>query len=195
MRFVVADVETSGLDPYRDRLISIGAVGLTAGLVHLDDSFKVVLRQPRASSTQNILVHGIDGTSQLAGREPADALAAWRRFSGDAPLVGFHADFDRVVLARAVRDALGREPTPTWLDLALLMPALFPARKAATLDEWTRLFAIENYARHDALADAFATAQVLQIALAEAERQGIRTLRDLRRLEKDHRWLVRSLSR
>lgn len=195
LRLVVADVETSGLDPYRDRLISIGAVGLTAGLVHLDDSFKVVLRQPCASGKQNILVHGIDGTTQLAGSEPADVLVAWLAFSARAPLAGFHADFDRIVLTRAVRDALGMEPTIVWFDLAQLMPALFPARKAATLDEWTQLFAIENYARHDALADAFATAQLLQIALAEAARQGIRTLEDLRELEKDYRSLMRSLRR
>jgi DNA polymerase III subunit epsilon len=194
-RLVIVDVETSGLDPYRDRLISIGAVGVTTGLVQFEDSFKVVLRQPRASSDLNIVVHGIDGTSQLAGTHPADALVAWLRFSRKAPLVGFHADFDRIVLARAMQDALGIEPENRWTDVAMLLPALFPGRKGGTLDEWTKLVAIENHARHDPLADAVATAQLLQIALAEAARQGIVTLRALGQLEKDYRWLVQSMRR
>jgi DNA polymerase III subunit epsilon len=187
------DVETSGLDPYRDRLISIGAVGLTTSLLQFEDSFKVVLRQPRASPGQNIVVHGIDGTTQLAGTHPADALIAWLRFSRKAPLVGFHADFDRIVLARAMQEELGMALENQWIDAAMLLPALFPARNAETLDEWTKLFAIENHARHDALADAVATAQLLQVALAEAARHRILTLRALGQLEKDHRWLVQSM--
>lgn len=192
-RLVVVDVETSGLDPYRDRLISIGAIGVCAGLVHFDDAFRVVLRQPRPSADHNIVVHGIDGTTQVAGTSSEDACAAWLRFSGGAPLVAFHADFDRLVLTRAVEAALGIAPTNPWLDAAMLLPALFPAHKAATLDDWAGIFAVENYARHDALADALATAQLLQIALAAAARVGIHTLKALQRLEKDQRWLVQSL--
>ena len=194
-RLVIVDVETSGLDPYRHRLISIGAVGLNTGLVHFDDSFKIVLRQARPSPDQNIMVHGIDGTTQLAGAHPAHALTAWLGYSREAPLVGFHADFDRIMLARAMQDALGMEPTNRWFDVAMLLPALFPARDAATLHQWTALFAIENHARHDALADALATAQLLQVVLAEAARQGIHTLKALGQLEKDHRWLAQSMRR
>jgi len=194
-RLVIVDVETSGLDPHSDRLISIGAVALYAGLVRFDDSFRVVLRQPRASARQNIVVHGIDGTTQLAGTHPAEALVEWLGFSRHAPLVGFHADFDRIMLTRALRGALGMEAPNRWLDIAMLLPALFPARRAVTLDEWTALFAIQNHARHDALADALATAQLFQVVLAEAARQGIHMLGVLGQLEKDHRWLVQSLRR
>lgn len=193
IRLVIVDVETSGLDPYRDRLISLGAVGLSHRLVQFEDSFKVVLRQPHASSEQNIVVHGIDGTTQLAGTDPADALVAWLAFSRAAPLVGFHAAFDRVMLARAMQQALGIEPTNSWFDVATLLPALFPAHRASSLDEWAKLFFIENRARHDALSDAVATAQLLQVALAEAARQGIETVRALADLEKNHRWLMQSM--
>jgi DNA polymerase III subunit epsilon len=193
-RVVVADVETSGLDPHTDRLIAIGAVALEHGLIRLGDSFRVVLRQAHASAADNILVHGIDGTTQLGGVEPGEALTAWLRFAGDAPLAGFHADFDRIAIARAAKAALGAEPANAWLDLAFIAPALF-RREAASLDEWLRHFGIEAYARHDALADALATAQLLQIVLAEADRSGIRTLRELRALERDQRWLERSLRR
>ena len=56
-------------------------------------------------------------------------------------------------------------------------------------DEWMDKLGIVNQARHNALADALATAQLLQVVLARAKAQGINTLASLVRLEQDQRWL------
>lgn len=194
LRFVVADVETTGLSPYRDSLISIGAVVVEHRTVQFSSGFEVVLRQPQASANANILIHGIDGTTQLGGLEPAAALLEFLDYAGKAPLVGFHADFDRVMLERAGKKALGVGPANPWLDLAYLAPALFAEQGHAVpqvLDEWMQKFGITNDARHNALADALATAQLLQIVLAQAIAQGFTTLAALMRLEQDQRWLSR----
>lgn len=193
LRLVIADVETSGLDPFHDRLIAIGAVGFRAGQIRLDEAFHVVLRQDRISAHGNILVHGIDGTTQLSGRVAAEALIDFLDYTGRAPLVGFHADFDRTVIERAMKAALGIKPANPWLDLAFLAPALFPepAKRARNLDDWLAVFDIENYARHDAVADSVATGQLLQVCLAEASRKGLARCADLMRLEADQRWLSR----
>ncbi len=192
LRFVVADVETTGLQPYSDRLISIGAVVVEQGRVRLSESFEVVFRQPQASNTANILIHGIDGTTQLSGRAPADAMLEFLDYAGAAPLVGFHADFDRVMISRAADHSIGSKPTNNWLDLAFLAPAVFDtanSKSLRTLDEWLQRFGILNYARHNALADALATAQLLQVVLAQAMTNGAQTLHDLMETEKDQRWL------
>ena len=69
----------------------------------------------------------------------------------------------------------------------------FPiVRSARVLDDWLGVFGIENYARHDALADALATAQLLLAVLAAAERAGLPAWADLARLQKDQRWLATS---
>lgn len=190
-RMVVVDVETSGLDPYSDRLISIGAVTVSRGLVRFDESFEVVLRQEQSSDDRNILVHGIGGSAQLLGRDPAAGLLDFLAFSGKAPLVAFHSDFDRVLIERATAATLGIKPGNAWLDLAVLAPALFPdhERAARTLDDWLQVFGIENYARHDAMADAFATAQLLLVALAAAETQGVNSCAELIWLERHWHWL------
>lgn len=190
-RLVVVDVESSGLDPYHDRLISIGAVAVQAGTVRLSDAFSVTLRQAEPSDERNILVHRIGGTAQMAGLDPAGALMDFLEFAGKSPLVGFNADFDRVLIERAGCATLGAAPDSDWLDLAALAPALLPARtpRAGKLDDWLRLFAIENHQRHDALADAVATAQLLLAVLAAAREQGIETCGGLARLEKGYRWL------
>ena len=194
LRCVVVDVETTGLDPFSDRLISIGAVSVEDCTVRLNSGFEVVLCQPQASSHANILIHGIDGTTQLAGLDPAVALIRFFDYAERAPLVGFHADFDRALIERAAKKALGCVPSFVWLDLAYLAPAVFAGPGQAMprrLDEWTQRFGIENHARHNAVADALATAQLLQVVLAQAMATGVTTLADLQRIESDQRWLNR----
>ena len=44
-RYVVVDVETSGLDMKRDRLIAIGAVAVQGGGIDFADAFQIVLQQ------------------------------------------------------------------------------------------------------------------------------------------------------
>ena len=190
-RWVVVDCESSGLDPHVDRLLSIGAVGVGAGRIVLGDAFTVLLRQAQASDADNILIHGISGTEQLSGEAPADALAAFDAFAGDAPLAGFHTPFDRALLERAFRSATGRRWRRRWLDLALLAPSLFPglARGRTTLDHWLEAFQIDHPARHDALGDAYATAQLLLVLLEAARGQGLTSFRSVSGLADSGRWL------
>lgn len=193
LRFVVADVETTGLNPMTDRLISIGSVDVDGGKIRLNRAFEVVFRQPSASANANILIHGIDGTTQLSGLEPATAMLRFLDHVRQAPIVGFHAGFDRMMIDRAAKKAIGEAPSNLWLDLARLAPALLPeavTAKEHSLDHWLEKFGIANHARHNALADALATAQLLQVVLARATAQGAATLADLMRIEQEQRWLA-----
>ena len=191
-RVLVVDVESSGLDPYADRLISIGAIEVIGGVIHLDSAFEVVLRQERASAEENILVHHIGGSAQLAGRDPADGLLDFLSCAGKVPLVAFRADFDRVLIERAMKAALGMKPDNRWLDLALIAPAVLGGPGRASLDDWLLRFGIENYDRHDAVADALATAQLLLVVMAAATERGIATWAGLASIQEDRRWLQRA---
>ena len=98
--------------------------------------------------------------------------------------VGFHASFDAEILRRH-----GFRTPNRWLDLAELAPAPFPGRKAGHLEDWLAEFGIVVQDRHDALGDAFSTAQLLLIVLAQAKRQGVATAEELRGLVRAARWL------
>lgn len=188
-RLVVVDVESSGLDVKRDRLIAVGAVAVTGGRIDLADSLDIVLRQEEVSDRDNILVHGIGGQAQRAGVPPVQALLAFLDYLGPAPLVAFHVAFDAAMIGRAMRQYLGFRFEPFWVDLAYVAPALYPreARYRRTLDDWLERFGIGNYARHNALADALATAE-LMLALRLAWRaRGAQRLGDLRDLERQWR--------
>lgn len=190
-RCVVVDVETSGLNLSEDRLISIGAVAVVNGKVVLGDSFYVVLQQQAASEKDNILVHGIGTAEQLKGEQPAEALLAFLDYLGKSPLIAFHVTFDETMIRRALSEYLGFTFRHPWLDLAYVMPSLNPplAKKYHALDDWIGHFGIRIDARHNALADALATAQLFQVALAQADKDNLTNLAELRDLEKAQRWV------
>ncbi len=190
-RCVVVDVETTGLNLMQDRLISIGAVAVVNGKIALGDSFYVVLQQRAASEKGNILLHGIGTAAQLEGEPPAEALLAFLDYLGKSPLVAFHVTFDETMIRRALRDYLGLNFKHPWLDLAYVMPGLNPslARKYRALDDWIGHFKIRIDARHNALADALATAQLFQVAHAQALAKKIADMAELRDLERNQRWV------
>jgi DNA polymerase-3 subunit epsilon len=190
-RYVVVDVETTGLDLVNDRLIAIGACVVEGGRVTRSESFEIVLRQSQVSSKDNILIHGIGGEAQREGVEPVEALLRFLVFLGKSPLVAFHVTFDQTMIKKAMREYLGFEFKHPWLDLAYVMPGLLPeyARRYRALDEWSGHFRISNFARHSALADALATAQLLLCALPLAQGRHSASYRDLQALEKAQRWV------
>lgn len=176
-RWVVIDCETSGLDAARDRLLSVGAVMVRDGAVVMDEFFEAGVRQENPSTRENIVVHGIGGDAQRGGRPLDEVMRELNAFLGEGLPVAFHAPFDAAVLRRH-----GLATRAKWLDLAALAPALFPQKGKADspLEHWLAAFGIAPRARHDALGDAFTTAQLLLVALSEAERQRVETVEALR---------------
>jgi DNA polymerase-3 subunit epsilon len=188
VRWVVIDCETSGLDVERDRLLSVGAVAVREGRVALGEHFAAYVRQDTASHAGNILVHGIGGDAQRGGRPLKEVIGELAKYAGDGVPVGFHAPFDARILRRH-----GLKLQADWVDLATLLPALFPekAPKRSDLDRWLAEFGLAAGQRHDALSDAFATAELHLVALAELKRRGVHTVEAMRQTERDARWLAR----
>jgi len=191
-RWVVVDTETSGLDPVNDRLIAIGAVAVDADGVLPGDSFEIVLRGASTGEAANIVVHGIGQEAQRIGVPARDALTAYLDWAAGAPRVGFHTDFDRVVLGRALAAQGLPDDRRPWLDLAPLAGALVPDAYrygGRSLDDWLAAFGIECAIRHNAAADALATAELLLRLRALAAKQGTRGFAALVKAAKQQKWL------
>jgi len=190
-RYVVVDVETSGLNMKKDRLISIGAVALVAGRLDFNDAFQVVLRQEQVSTHANILIHGISGSAQSTGVDPVEGLLAFLQYVGKSPLVAYHAFFDQSMIGKATREYLGMELAQPWIDLAWVLPDFFSFRGETNvaLDDWLHHFGIENILRHNAVSDAYATAKLLQVAIAGGQQKGATSPVAFMRIEKARRWM------
>jgi DNA polymerase-3 subunit epsilon len=188
-RFVTLDLETTGPRMLVDTIISIGAVAVVERSIRHADAFERVLRQEQSSAHDNILIHQIGGQAQAAGGDPATALLDCLDFLGASVAVAYRAEFDTTVLARELDARLGIPLRTRFIDLAVVLPALFPDRKNVALDDWILDFDLPPIGRHHAIADAYASAQLWLLALEQASRAGMRTVADLVALERAQRWL------
>jgi DNA polymerase-3 subunit epsilon len=170
-RFAVVDLETSGLNTHRHRILQLGMVVIDAdGTVHDQWSSLVKLRWPlqRVGPTS---IHGITrGT--LRGAPSLDvALDELGRRMNGAVFTAHNATFDSEFLARAVR----RRPIDDPVRLGL-EPRLCTLRMSRRLDPERALshrlgdvcqrYGVALERPHDALADAAATAAVVPHLLA-----------------------------
>jgi DNA polymerase III subunit epsilon len=196
-RWVVLDVETSGLDAARDRLLAIAAIAVRVdwGAKRLAvvpaDSFEVVLRQQQASAVDNILLHGIGAQRQREGVPAAEALRALRAYAGNSPLLAFHAAFDRALIERYARAELGGEWSPRWLDIEHLCAVTHEDVSARSLDEWMAHFGIRCALRHQAAADTLAECEVLLRVWPRVAAE-CRSWHDVARLGARQRWIARA---
>lgn len=194
-RWVMLDVESSGLDASRDRLLAIAAIGLRVDwpgkrlAISPADSFEVVLRQELASERGNILLHGIGAQRQREGAPQAAALQAFEAYVGASPLLAFHAAFDRVMIERHVRVQLRTAASHRWVDIEHLCAATHEHVPARSLDEWLDHFSIHCAVRHQAAADTLAECELLlRIWPKVAAECG--SWRDVERLAARRRWIA-----
>lgn len=180
-RFVVVDTETTGLDPGRAELLAIGACAIVGEAIDLSSHCEVGVRPSAPSAADNVLVHRIGHGRQAQGLPLDVALAEWLAYCGRPVFVGFHARFDATVLARHAKTSLGIALPGRWLDVGLLLRALFPGEGPAhpDLDYWAGRFALPADARHGALADAYLTAALFLVVLRAAPPRHVATVSHL----------------
>lgn len=191
-RWITLDLETSGLDPKRDRIVEIGAVAMHNGRVDLADHFHRLNTEGTGLSRANRVLHGVTAAEQRGGTPltlALDDLLTWMRA---APLVGFHTTFDIGFLRAALMPHLGSKAAmrfgANYLDLAVIAPVVFPKVKARGLGEWTAALHLPIRKQHRAMADALATAHLLQRIFA-AQPASERSFEALKSLESGRRWL------
>ncbi len=180
-RFVVLDLETSGLNLNRDIVLSIGAVLIEDGAIDFSQQFECTLQRQLKTVTESVLIHGIAPSALARGSEPAEALLAFMEFAGDCVFLAYHAPFDQRMLTRALKDELGYRLQHPFFDIADLAPMLFPEAlmQRGGLDHWIDYFALNMPQRHHASADALATAEIALILFNRAQRMDLNNVQQL----------------
>ncbi|HCS43254.1 MAG TPA: 3'-5' exonuclease [Pseudomonas sp.] len=174
-RWVVLDLETTGLNLNKDRVLSIGAVVIEDGAIDFSQQFERTLQCSELKLGPSVLIHGLGPSAIAAGSDPALALLEFMEFVGNSPVLAFHAPFDQHMLGRALKDHLGYKLQHPFLDVADIAPLICPQAhiREAGLDEWIDWFKLEVFERHNASADALATAELALILFSRARQQQI----------------------
>jgi len=100
-RFVVFDLETTGLDPITHEIIEIGAIRVSRDSIN-HDTFQVLIKPAKKVPKKITELTGISQMMIDAEGEPIEkALREFLDFVGDLHLVSFNADFDMAFLRNA----------------------------------------------------------------------------------------------
>ncbi|WP_094708923.1 PolC-type DNA polymerase III [Hahella sp. CCB-MM4] len=177
IRWVVVDVETTGLNIRKDRVIAIGAVEIDQMKINLKQSFERVFDPGVDLEHENVLIHGLSPQELQQGTTPEQGLKDFLDFAAGSPLLAFHAPFDKHMLEKESKQWLGVSARLPCYDVADFCLALFPdlSKQLRGLDAWLEHFGLEASERHHATCDAMATAELALICLQKAYSEGIDT--------------------
>ena len=170
-RYVVLDTETTGLDPRRDRIITIGAVGVVDGEIRLDDAFEVML--PIDYNRGSVTVHGITRDEAAGGMDERDAMEQFLVYLRESTIVGHHIGHDIEALNCACERHFGKRMPNRWIATLDLSHRLGREDGGHTLDDLCAEFGIVPHDRHTAGGDAFLTAQIFIRLLRMAKKAGV----------------------
>jgi DNA polymerase III epsilon subunit family exonuclease len=177
-RFVVVDVETTGLRPGQARICEIGAVRVEA--LAPAGAFETLVDPgvplpPLVSS-----LTGIADADLVSAPGPAVAVRRFLDFAGEAVLVAHNARFDVGFLDREVERLTGRRMAAPVIDTVGLARRLLAGRvPRASLASLSYFFGTSVEPCHRALPDARATAEILVALVGLAQERGARTVADL----------------
>lgn len=182
VRFVVLDSETTGLDPRKDRIVTIGAIAVVNNEILLEDSFEAMVKVAYNSSA--VTVHGVTREESQSGLDEREALEQFHNYLGDGVIVGHHISHDVETFNAGYERHFGFRLENSSLDtmdltLHLERDGAFAGRDAIqqfSLDALCALFGIIPHDRHTAAGDAFMTALVFQRLLRSAAKHGRTTL-------------------
>jgi DNA polymerase-3 subunit epsilon len=157
---IAIDTETTGLDPQRDRVISIGAVRLQGQRLFRSWTLNMLVNPGRSIPSRTIPVHGISN-AMVAGAPTFDQVAdRILEQTGGLVLVGHRIDFDVAILgAELQRCGRSWRPVATF-DIMLLYAGLFPDRRSLLLEDIAADLGIPVIGRHSALGDALTAGEI-----------------------------------
>lgn len=182
------DLETGGLDPRRDAILSVGMLPVRRGILRLGEAYQTLVRPAEGLRVDpgSIRAHELLGGEVAEGRPVGEVLPEIaRRLGGGGVLLVHNRGFDEAFLRRDFkREGLHwpRPPVVDTMDLLVrvgrfLHPEMSSDMQPLNLTRARRHYGLPNYGAHDALIDAIATAELFLVLRRVL---GARTLRDLR---------------
>ena len=178
LTFVVFDTETTGLSPRDgDRIVQIAGLRIVNGKLRRAESFETLVDPQRPIPAGSTLVHGITDEMVAGADTIATAGRRFHDFCQGAVLVAHNAPFDMAFL-KPREDEIGASFDHPVLCTVLLSAALFETSADHSLDALCARLGVTlpEEARHTAMGDALATAEVFVGLIGLLKQAGITTL-------------------
>ena len=164
-RYIVFDLETTGLSNASERIIEIGAVKVENG--QIIDSFDTFVDPEKAISPEITRLTSITNEMVAGAPTESEALEQFFHFCDGCDIfVAHNADFDMGFLRTAIRRC-GREEDPVQIDTLVMGRAMYPELRKHKLDTLAEHMGVEQKHHHRADDDARVLAEIFLKMLDE----------------------------
>lgn len=179
LSFVALDLETTGLDPQRDEILSLGLVPFNLERIYCSEAGYWVVRPASGLDEESVVIHGI--THSAIDQAPAFEKILeplLEGLAGRVPVVHYR-QLERSFLEQAVEAVAGESLLFPMLDTMALEAFIQRRRTSGLRNRWrgrkphsvrlaeTRArYGLPLYQQHHALTDAIATAELFQAQIA-----------------------------
>lgn len=171
LEFLVVDFETSGLDPERDTILSIGMVEIRQQTLSLSSASHFYVAKPQQVKPDTAVINHITPETLAAGVSLEQSIHDLLERMPGKILVAHGAAIERDFLRRALAVDHSADLPVVWLDTLMLERSLATNRgkegKDYRLCQIRQEKGLPGYLAHNALADSVATGELFLVLLKE----------------------------
>lgn len=187
--YVVIDTELTGLDSKRDSIVSLGAIKMTGGRIDVGNTFYRVVKPETDFSSESVMVHGIT-PSDVAELPSIDSVMdEFLAFCTGCVVIGHFVSLDLMFLNKELKRLSHGAFSNPIVDTYRIHDWIehqegdfsrhFGENGDKDLFSLAKKYGIQVTGAHNALMDAFVTAQLFQRFLSLMPKLGVKTVKDL----------------
>ena len=163
--YVCLDCETSGLNPKKDEILSIGAVHIKDNKILMRKTFNIFVKPSKNIAAESIKIHHIRPIDLENAVDPEIAVMELLEFIGNRPIVGYYIKFDIAMISKYTKQYLGIKIPNETIEVSSMY---YKTRKKTSEYEFIDLkfdtilknLDIPALGKHDALNDAIMTSMM-----------------------------------
>ena len=173
VEYVAVDLETTGLDPRTDAIVSVGLVGMHGPYIDLSTAQHRIVRLEQSMSEQSVVIHGLTHDAVAQGESLPSVLADVLRILAGKVLVAHYARMEYHFLAAACERLFGGRFVVPVVDTQYLAQQWLERRdkhytvRELRLSNLRERYNLPRYQAHNALSDALAAAELFAAQMAE----------------------------
>ena len=163
--YIVFDTETTGLNPKKDEILSIGAVKIKDNRILTSQTFEVYIKNSCEISSKSIEIHGIRPCDLEDAKTTEVAIKEFLNFIGSRPLIGYYLEFDVSMINRYIKPMLGITLPNSMIEVSEIYfdktIALIPQGNIdLRFDTILQKCGVPDMGAHNAVNDAIMTAMI-----------------------------------
>jgi DNA polymerase-3 subunit epsilon len=187
--YVVIDSELTGLNPKKDSIISIGALKMSGTMIKIGETFYEIVSPSTEFTAESVVVHGIMPAETTGKPSIGNVINDFLAFCEECVVVGHFISLDLTFINIELKKLYDRTFDNPVIDTYKIHDWIkhhsgdfsrhFRGDREKDLFSIAKNYKIQITGLHNALMDAFITAQLFQRFLWYLPNLGVKTVKEL----------------